>query len=110
MGAGRIRHKIPVGDLLPVELLIGVMDGSGDGIMIRRVGLDDDLPRLVAPSGTACRLTQQLKGPLSAPEVLSEQRQIRRQNSHQRHVGVVVSFDDHLGSQQHVGVSPGKGL
>ena len=51
-----------------------------------------------------------MKGSLTAAEILSEEGKVRHQNPNQRHIGVIMTFDDHLGTKKHIGLSPGKGF
>ena len=76
--------------------------------MFRVIGLHDHLSRHVRPAGTARHLGDQLEGALHAAVVRQVQRQVRRNDAHQRHVGKIQALGDHLGAHQHIGFAAAK--
>ncbi len=99
---GRIPYKTPVGDLLPVKspvILPGRIDHT---VMLRLVGLNYHLAGLFPAARPARCLCQKLKRALPRPVIISVQRKIRRQHSHQCHARKVVSLHDHLGSHKNI--------
>ena len=55
--------------------------------MVRRVGLNYDLPSQRAPSRPARHLAEELEDPLSGVKVREEEANIGAQHTHQGHVG-----------------------
>src|SRR5699024_5063080 len=108
MCAGRISHQTPEGDLLLIKLPVRMIDRISDGIMLRRISLVHHRATFFSPACPASRLTEELKRPLPDPEVLTEQGHICSQNPDQRHIGIIMSFYDHLCAQEHVRLSSGK--
>ncbi len=76
------------------------------GELDRRVewseGLHDYFAFDIAAARTPGNLRQQLKRPLTGAEIGLMQRQVRVDDSHQRHIGEVQPFGDHLRSQEDV--------
>ena len=77
--------------------------------MVRTVGLDYHISSPLSPSGPPGRLHQKLKGALGAAVVRRVQGQIRRHDSHQGHIPEIVALHNHLGSDQNICLSAGKG-
>ena len=59
-------------------------------------------------AAAAGNMGQQLKRPLRRSIITDVQRQIRRQNPHQRHVRKIMPFHDHLGADQDIRLLIGK--
>ena len=80
-----------------------------DAVMLGLVGLDDHLSgplsSFPAPSRGLCK---QLEGTFSRPVIVHRQGHIRSHDSHQRHIGKIMSLDYHLGSHQDIRFSRGK--
>ena len=70
--------------------------------MVRRVGLDHHIPRKIPAARTARRLGQEFKGPLRALKIRRIEGEVRRHDTHKRHIFEIVSLYDHLGPDQDV--------
>ncbi len=102
MGRRRILHQLPIGNLLLIEARIILSGRMYDAVMLRLIGLDHHFARLLPPSGPSGSLGEQLKSPLPGPVIVLVQRQIRRQNTYQCHIGKIMSLHDHLRPHQDI--------
>ena len=78
--------------------------------MLRRICLDYNLSRFFSPSCTSCGLRKKLKGSLCPMKIIDMQRHVCRKYTDQRHIGKVVSFYNHLGTDQNIRFLICKGL
>ena len=108
MGRRRISHERPVGYLFLVKSHVIVFRSGFNTVMVRMVGLDHSLARPLSSSGPARSLHQQLHRPFPAPEIRLIQGKIRRDYAHQCHIRKIMSFHDHLCSDQDVRLMRGK--
>ena len=74
--------------------------------MVRRKGLYENPPRRVSPSAPARGLGKKLKGTFRGPEIGEPQGLIRHHHPHEHDPRIVMSFDDHLGSDQDIDLPP----
>ena len=93
--------------LAKFKLLFGkaieiVMPGKLNGRAERREGLHEHLALDFASSGSACHLSEKLKGSLSRPEVRQMQAQIGVDDPDEGHVGKVKSLGDHLRADKNI--------
>ena len=70
--------------------------------MVRKVGLHDDLARHAAPPCAPGDLLEQRKEPLGRAEVGAVERIVRAEHAHQRETREIVSFREHLRSDQDI--------
>ena len=76
--------------------------------MFGTVSLDNDLPPAFPPAGTSRRLGQKLECPLCGAVIIRVQGHICRKDSNQRHIGKIMSLNDHLCSDQDICLFAGK--
>ena len=72
------------------------------GIMFGIIDLVDDLACLFGPAAAAACLHQKIKCILTAAVVGTVQTLIPVQDTHQRNIGVIQSFSDHLCTKQDI--------
>ncbi len=65
-------------------------------------------PAAFAAAGPAGCLGDQLESPLGGPEIGHAQHQVGRQDADDRDIGKIMAFGDHLGTDQHIGLTPGE--
>ena len=94
-----------VSHLLRIETLIVLGRRPLDSVVLRLVGLEYYLARLVAASGPSCHLAQQLKCPLARLEVWDVQTNVRQRDAHQRYAWEVQPLRYHLRADEYVSVS-----
>ena len=73
--------------------------------MFRFIGLDDYSSGIIPSSRSSCNLAKELEGSFSAPKVRQIQRHVRKQRSHERHSGNIVTLGDHLGPNKYVDIA-----
>ena len=76
--------------------------GGADRVVIRRTGLDVHPPPLRTPPGPTRHLGHQLKRPLRRSEIGQMKSGVRVDHAHNRDIGKVESFGDHLRAEQDV--------
>ena len=86
--------------LLQGEAFEVMLGGEPDRMVLRREGLDDDLPGLLAPAGATRHLSHELEGPLEGPEISLVQRGVGRDDSDYCDVWKVETLRDHLRADQ----------
>ena len=104
----RIIHQFPVAHLFLIESFIVLYSRCLDTVMIRMIGLDHSLPRLFSSSASSHCLAQKLKSPFPASVIIRIQGKICSDHSHQGHIREIMSFYDHLGSDQNICFMSGK--
>ena len=65
----RVLELSPHRELILRETVEIMVPGELDRRMMRRVGLDDNLPLELSPPGPTRHLSEELEGPLPCPEV-----------------------------------------
>ena len=70
--------------------------------MFRLIRLNDHFARLFAAAGSSTRLLQKLKRPLTALIILLKHTHISSKRSHQGNIRKIMSFHDHLGSDENI--------
>ena len=108
MRARRILQKCAIRDFFPIESLIILRRRGKHAIVLRIVSLNDHVAAKTPASRSPRRLRQQLERSFARPVVVGVKRQIRRQNADQRHIRKIMSFDDHLRSDENLGFPIGK--
>ena len=73
-----------------------------DGVVVGKESLQHDFAGRVAAAGAPRNLRQQLKGPFGGAKVRKAERGIGADHAHQRDVGDVVAFGDHLRAHQQI--------
>src|SRR4051812_972331 len=73
--------------------------------MVREIALDDHFSRLSASAGTAGDLRQELECTFGRPEVGQRKGGIRGDNAHQGDVREVMTFGDHLRTDEDIDIS-----
>ena len=106
----RIMQHLPESDFLAIKTVIILRRRCLYTIMLRLISLDNNLSGPVSPSGSSRRLGQQLKCSLRGLIIPCKQRQIRSQNTNQCHIGKIMSFDNHLGTDQNIRTALRKSL
>ena len=95
---------------LPVNERPGVTVGHGtDGRVLRQVGLDDGATRLPATTGAADGLCEQLPGALRRALIGQRQGDVRRDDTHERHLGHVEALGHETRADEHVRADPPPG-
>lgn len=105
-GKWRVMHDLPKTNFLLIKALVVVLGNELQTVVFRVKGLNQDLTRQVAPSGSARHLTQKLKRSFGTAKVWKSERGIGRKNAHKRDVVEVVAFGNHLSSGQNIGFTP----
>ncbi|MNI57463.1 hypothetical protein D3C73_1125260 [compost metagenome] len=80
-----------------------MLAGMNDGIMIRRIRLDQHLAWQRMPSCASGYLRQQLECLLRRPEIGQVERRISGDDANQCHIREIQSLRDHLCAEQHIG-------
>ena len=106
VGEGGIIELLPHHDLLVIKSLIIVFRRILDRRVVRQIGLDDDLAGDEAPSRPSRHLGKELKTAFRRPEVGHGKPDIRVHDPHQRHIGEVQPFGDHLGPDKNIQIPP----
>ena len=71
-------------------------------IVIGKVGLQHNSPRIVAPPGSTRHLSQKLKCALRRPEIRKAERSIGSDHSHKRDARNVMPLRDHLRTDEQI--------
>ena len=101
----RIAEKLTLGQLVEVELLVIVPHHLMDDRQIGRLGLEDNQPLLVLPTGTTGHLSHELIGAFVATEVGIVQHGIGIENAHHADILEVQTLGNHLCTYQYVGLA-----
>ena len=101
----RIAEELTLRQLVEVQLLVVIPHHLLDDRQIGRLGLKDDQPLLVLPSGTTCHLSHQLESPFVASEVGIVQHRVGIENTHHTDVLKVQPLGNHLRTYQYIGLS-----
>ena len=104
----RIMHHSPIGNLFAEKGGIVLGRSITDCIIVDVVGLDDNLTGIIAASGTAGRLGDQLECPLRSAKIGKAQHQVRCQNADNRDIREIVAFGDHLRADQRISFMMGE--
>jgi predicted regulator of Ras-like GTPase activity (Roadblock/LC7/MglB family) len=105
---GRVMVLSPKLDFNVIKGLVVLSRPGLDGVVLRRIRLNNDAARVVATASTPCHLTQQLKGTLSGTEVRQMQAKVSQDHTNQGHVGQMQPLCDHLSPHQYLGFPPGE--
>ena len=92
---------------LKKTLIIVVRSGSQRKI-VRCIGLYNDHPLLIAPSGSSGYLSNQLKGPFRRAIIRNVQTDVSRDYTDQTHIAKVKSLRHKLRTDQDISLSPRK--
>ena len=76
-----------------------------NGVMIGRIGLDQDPPRSIAAAGPAGDLTEQREDPFGAAKVRQIKRRIGVQYPDQGHGREIMALGNHLRADQHINLA-----
>jgi hypothetical protein len=79
-------------------------------MMFRMPGLDQDTSRSFSPTRSSSDLGNQLKGPLTRPEVRKVQSSISVQHPNQSDTWEVMTLGNHLSSHKNVDITPPKSI
>ncbi len=110
MAEGQICHAISKDNLFAVESIVVLFSRRFYDKMIGLDCLDDDTPFLQPASRTTSHLRHQLKRLFRRAKFACSEKLIGGQNRRQRHVMKVVSFGDHLRSDENVRLMAFKGV
>ena len=108
--AGRVAENPAHFHLLFVEGPVVLLCRGQDAGLVRMIRLDQSESFFVPPAGPADRLHQQLPGALTGTVIAREERQIRQQHAHQRHIREIVALHNHLRPDQDVRLMIREGL
>ena len=97
---GRVALELPGGDFDAVKCGVVLLSGSGDGVVVRLVRLDDRPSRLVAAAGPARHLAEQGKRTLAGAKIRQVQAQVRQQDGGQSDIRQIQPARYHLRSHQ----------
>src|SRR5690554_4472225 len=108
MAEGGVAHRLALCELVLSKGRKIVVLGGEEAVVLRGVGLNDDLSGAVGAAGAAGDLGEKLEGALGGAEVREVEAHVREHDADQRDVGEVVAFGDHLGADEDVDLASTK--
>ena len=73
-------------------------------VVVRVICLDNNLPRLIRPSGSSCCLGQKVKCPLGCPVVSRIKGHIGSKSAAQGNILKIMPLNYHLRTDQYIGI------
>jgi hypothetical protein len=101
-GVWRVVHPTAEAEFFFVKAEEVMLRGILNGVVILKVGLEDDLAGGLAASGSSGDLSKQLKGSLGGAEVRQSESDVGANDAHERYTMDIVAFGDHLRADEEV--------